>query len=161
METVEKYFSFLIHEYNFSVTEEMSYPNNPIAQGKIIYLSRLRQEGTGRRQVIVRVLIDRGYLSVDIGSSDLDSKDYFDLHEIMRVIAPDTDMDFSLDFSKHPKDIIEPQAKKLSELVMIHCESFLNGDFSIGDTIINARMEERERRLQRWKEERRQKDLLS
>ena len=160
-ELVERHFSFLMHEYGFSITEKTSYPGENISQGKIVYTSRITQAEKNSKQAIIRVLLDRGYLDVDIGSPDLHTKDYFSLHEITRTVAPDVDLDFSLDYSKSAKEILEPQAEKLSNIVALYGKPFLNGDFSIGELIIKARNDERERRIQGWKEEKRQKGMMS
>jgi hypothetical protein len=160
-ELVEKHFGFLIQEYGFFITERTSYPGDSISQGMMVYKSGSVQANTNVKQTIVRVLLDRGYLDLDIGSPDLQSKDYFTLREIMRATVSDVNIDFSPDFSKPAKEILEPQVKTLSNIIAVYGKPFLLGDFSIGDIIIKARNEERERRIQGWKEEKRQKGILN
>jgi hypothetical protein len=146
---VKKYFNYLIDRYGFSISTEDPIVGNPLWRGRIVYVSG--KNNSQKRQVAIRITLDRGYVLLDIGSPDLQSRDWFDLSEIIKVVEPEIVVYDKPDYSQGPVDILEPQIRKLSDLVLHYCASFINGDFSLGNRIIESRLQEREQRIKEWK----------
>jgi len=148
---VRRHFSYLVSDYGFSITEEFPVGENPVSRGMVIYVSNFKETSPEVKQILIRIILDRGYVLVDLGSSDMSNRDLFGLTEVMKVAAPELDINEKIDFSKDAYDIIELQVSKLANIVYRYCVPFLRGDFSIGERVIENRIKAREDRIKAWK----------
>ena len=152
-DVVKQHFNYLIVEYGFLVKEELTVSGNPLSRGMVTYMMAKEPENPVLKQTLIRIILDRGYVLLEFGSKDLESREYFSVAEIVPFVASGVNVYEKIDFSRDPYEIIETQVKKLSDFLLLYCIPFLKGDFSIGDRIFEHRSKEREERIQKWKKQ--------
>ncbi len=150
-ELVKRHFSYLVLDYGFSISEEIPVSGNSLSRGVVVYISNFEKTKPDIKQILIRIILDRGYVLIDIGSSDMNNRDLFGLTEIMKVVAPELNVNQKIDFSKTAHEITEPQVIKLAYIVRHYCAPLLEGDFSTGERLTENRIKAREERIKNWK----------
>jgi hypothetical protein len=156
-DVVKKHFKYLIDDYGFCIKEETLATDNPLWQGIVVYANESESDLPFKKKPFVRLVLDRGYVMLDIKSEEMTEREWFDISEVMKLIAPEVQVHEKVDYSKDPYEIVETQIQNLSKLLVQYCDSLLKGDFSIGDQIQAKRMQEREDRIVKWKKQKEEK----
>jgi hypothetical protein len=156
-DVVKKHFKYLIDDYGFCIKEETPATDNPLWQGIVVYANESEPDLPFKKKPFVRLVLDRGYVMLDIKSGEMTEREWFYISEVMKLIAPEVQVREKVDFSKDPYEIVETQIQNLSKLLVQYCDSLLKGDFSIGDQIQAKRMQEREDRIVKWKKQKEEK----
>lgn len=154
VELTKKYFGFLIFDYGFTIEGQIDNVENPLWRGRVVFRAPWK-ESLNRKQTVVRVTLDRGYVLLDIGYLNMTSKEWLDLADIIRLQDPSITVYTKPDFTKDPNSIIEGELKRISKLTRQYCGSFLNGDFSLESKVEEVRANWREQTLSEWSKKRR------
>lgn len=148
---VKDHFGYLISDFGFSISEESAVSEKSWSGGIMVYASGPGKQKAEGMQLLIKIILDRGYVLIDFDSPHVNTRDLIGLTEVMRLVAPDQDLDEKIDFSKRPIEVIEPQIQKLAYILRHYCTSLLQGDLSFLEQVMESRNRGREERIKEWK----------
>lgn len=153
VELTKKYFSFLISDYGFTISEQTDNVDNPLWYGRVVFQAS-HKETLDRKKTLVRVTLDRGYVLLDIGYLNMKSKEWLDLADIVRLNNPSIEVYTKPDFAQDPHYRIGGELQRISDLTNQYCQPFLKGDFSLESKVEEIRTRWREQILKELSEKR-------
>lgn len=121
-ERVKEKFRYLVEEYGFSVADER-YDPDAFGNSLVDY-----QSG----KTTIRVLLDRGEVTIGVGPYPLASDCWFDLSSVLEFLAVHISEPlyiFSEEWDRHD-DMIDWQVSRLAHLLQQCCSSVLRGEFT-------------------------------
>jgi len=130
-EQVKKQFWYLIEDYGFSVVDERY---NPEAFGNSLVDFQ-------SNSIVMRVLLDRGEVTVDFRPRTGPSNSWYDLGSVVEFLAPEADEPIYIfpETWGNYQDMINWQVDRLAKVVQQYCARVLRGEFSGWEEIAETR----------------------
>lgn len=128
IELIKRHFQYLVDEYGFSIANE-GYSPEVMGNAQVV----LKSVST-----VVKVIIDRSQVFLNIGELSWPEKDWFELSDVVQFFNPDLKEIY--DFSgglQNNQAYLDSQIKRLALILRQYCEPLLRGNFSMEDEIRN------------------------
>lgn len=122
LEIIRQQFHFLVDEYSFSIVEEL-YSPDVMGNALIVFKSI---------STIVKVVVDRSQVLVEIGAISWAEKDLFEFSDVISYFHSGIEEVYKFgEGSTDNRANIESQASQLAFLLREYCVPLLNGNFSM------------------------------
>lgn len=121
-ERVKEEFRYLVEEYGFSVADER-YDRDAFGNSLVDFQSS---------KVTIRVLLDRGEVTIGVGPYPLSSDYWFDLSSVLEFLSVHTSEPayvFPEEWDSYD-DMVDWQVSRLAHLLQQCCSSVLRGEFT-------------------------------
>jgi hypothetical protein len=122
LEIIRQQFHFLVDEYSFSIVEEL-YSPDVMGNALVVFKSI---------STVVKVVVDRSQVLVEIGAISWAEKDLFELSDVISYFHSGIKEVYKFEEgSTENRANIESQASQLAFLLGEYCVPLLNGNFSM------------------------------